>query len=91
MEEQLPSTSDIVKVGNIELQEIMENAVRSTEDLITLFDDPPLEYTLHELVGLDKELRSIRGSLKVEMVTRVQLEEYIKREKCKLDKEALIS
>ena len=35
-------------------------------------------------MGLDKELRSIRGLLKTETVKRVQLEECIEREKCKL-------
>ena len=30
--------------------------------------------------GLDKQLRSIRGSLKVEVAKKVQLEEHIKKE-----------
>ena len=33
-EEELPSTSDVTKVDDIELQEITENASRSTENLI---------------------------------------------------------
>ena len=41
VEEELPSTSDVTKADCIELQEIMENAVRSTDDLIAQFDDPP--------------------------------------------------
>ena len=32
---------------------------------------------MHELLGLDKQLRSIRGSLKVEVAKKVQLEESI--------------
>ena len=40
---------------------------------------------MHELLGLDKQLRSIRGSLKVEMAEKVKLEERIKKEKCKLE------
>ena len=65
----------------------MGNAARSTEDLITQFDDPPgdsLGLPLHELLGLDNELRTIRGSLKVEMAKKVQLEDCIEREKHKL-------
>ena len=40
MEEWVPSASDIAKVGDIELQEITENAVRSKEDLTAQLDDP---------------------------------------------------
>ena len=40
---------------------------------------------MRELLGLDKQLRSIRGSLKVEVAKMVQLEENIKREHCKLE------
>ena len=43
-----------------------------------------LEHPLHELLGLDKELRSIRGSLKVDTAKKVQLEECIERENHKL-------
>ena len=39
---------------------------------------------MHKLLGLDKQLRSIRGSLKVEVAKMVQLEESIKKEKRKL-------
>ena len=73
MKEELPSMSDIAKADDIELQEITENAVRSTEDLIAQLDNPPgdsLQHPLCELLGLDKEQRSIRGLLKVEMVKR---------------------
>ena len=35
-------------------------------------------------MGLDKELRSIRGSLKVEAAKKVELEQHIEREKTKL-------
>ena len=40
---------------------------------------------MRELLGLDKQLRSIRGSLKVEVATKVQLEEHIKKECRKLE------
>ena len=74
-------------MDDIELQEIMENAARSTDDLIAQFNDPPgdsLEHPSHELLGLYKELRSIGGLLKLEIAKNVQLEEHIEREKCKL-------
>ena len=38
VEDELPSASDIAKVNDIELQEIMENAVKSMEDLIAQFE-----------------------------------------------------
>ena len=62
----------------------MENAERSMEDLIMQLNDPPFEHPLHELLGLDKVLRRIWGSLKVEMAKKVQLEQFIEREKRKL-------
>ena len=39
MEQELPSAFDAIKADDIDLQEIMENAVRSTEDLIAQLDD----------------------------------------------------
>ena len=66
VKEELPSQSDITKADDIELQEI----AKSTEDLIFQINnqsqaDDLFEYPLRELLGLDKQLRSIRGSLKV--------------------------
>ena len=46
--------------------------------------DPGPVWPMHELLGLDKQLRSIRGSLKVEVAKKVQLEEDIKKEQQKL-------
>ena len=68
---ELPSSSEIAKADTTELEEI----VKSTEDLISQINeqtqtDDLLEYPLHELLGLDKQLRSIRGSLKVEIAKR---------------------
>ena len=89
--EELPSTSDIAKADAIELQEITENASKSTEDLISQIKndqsqtDDLFDYPLRELLGLDKQLRSIMGSPKVEVAKKVQLEEHIKKEKCKLE------
>ena len=74
--EELPSESDINKADDLELQEI----AKSMEDLISQLTqtDDLFEYPLCELLGLDKQLRSIRGSLKVEVAKKVQLEEHIK-------------
>ena len=67
--EELPSESDITKADNIERQEIAEKAssiisqIKDVQtDTVDLFEHP-----LCELLGLDKQLRSIRGSLKVEV------------------------
>ena len=40
---------------------------------------------MRELLGLDKQLRSIRGSLKVEVAKKVELEEHITKEHQKLE------
>ena len=71
MEEEIFSVSDVDNVGDIELQEI----AKSTEDLIFQINnqsqtDQLFEHPLHDLLGLDKQLRSIRGSLKVEVAKR---------------------
>ena len=79
MKEELPSESDITKADDIELQEITDNASKSTDDLITQFGGQET-LPMRELLGLDKQLRSIRGSLKVEVAKKVQLEESIKKE-----------
>ena len=89
--EELPSESDITGVDDIELQEIAEKAMKSTEDLISHLNDQQsetdelFEHPLRELLGLDKQLRSIRGSLKVEVAKKVQLEEHIAKERRKLE------
>ena len=77
--EELPSASDIAKVDDIELQEIAEKVldlIFQIKDVQTDTDDL-LEHPLQELLGLDKQLRSIRGLLKVEVAKKVQLEECI--------------
>ena len=76
--EELPPMSDIAKADNIELQEIMENASRSMENLNQQLEGEDLP--MRELLGLDKQLRSTRGSLKVEVAKKVQLEENIRKE-----------
>ena len=83
---ELPSSSEIAKADTRELEEI----AKSTEDLISQINNQTqtndsLEYPLQELLGLDKQLRSIRGSLKVEVAKKVDLEEHISKERQKLE------
>ena len=62
---ELPSSSEIAKADDIELEEI----AKSTEDLIYQINNHSqmnelFEHPLRKLLGLDKQLRSIKGSLK---------------------------
>ena len=71
--EELPSESDITGVDDIELQEIAEKAlgiISQIKDVQTDTEDL-FKHPLRELLGLDKQLRSIRGSLKVEVAKRL--------------------
>ena len=71
----MPSKSDIAKVDDIELQEFMENAVRNMENLIAqLKGESSKDFPMWELLGHDKQLRSIKGLLKVKVAKKVQLE-----------------
>ena len=84
--EELFSGSDITGADDIELQEIAEKAsdiISQITDVQTDTDDL-FEHPLRELLGLDKQLRSIRGLLKVEVAKRVELEECIAKEHRKL-------
>ena len=83
---ELPSSSEIAQADTIELEEI----AKSTDGFISQINeqtqtDDLLEYPSRELLGLDKQLRSIRGSLKVEVAKKVQMEEHIKKEHRKLE------
>ena len=84
--EELPSESDITKVDDIELQEIVEKTgiISQIKDVQTDTEDL-FEHPLRELLGLDKQLRSIKGSLKVEVAKKVELEEHITKERQKLE------
>ena len=85
--EELPSESDITGANEIELQEIAEKAldiISQIKDVQTDTEDL-FEHPLRELLGLDKQLRSIRGSLKVEVAKKVELEEHIAKECRKLE------
>ena len=82
-QEELPSESDITGADDIELQEIAEKAsgiISQIKDVQTDMDEL-FEHPLHELLGLDKQLRSIRGSLKVEVAKEVESEERIAKER----------
>ena len=74
----MPHASDVSKADDIELQEITENAARSTENLIEqLKGESSEDLPMHKLLGLDKQLSNIRGSLKVEVAKKFQLERCI--------------
>ena len=83
----LPSSSEIAKADHIKLEAIAEKAsdiISQIKDVQTDTDDL-FEHPLQELLGLDKQLRRIRGSLKVEVVKKVQLEEHTAKERQKLE------
>ena len=80
--EDLPSESDITGADDIELQEIAEKTsgiISQIKDVQTDTEDL-FKHPLHELLGLDKQLRSIRGSRKAEVAKKVELEEHIAKE-----------
>ena len=80
--EELPSESDITGADDIELQEIAEKSsgiISQIKDIQTDTEDL-FKHPLCELLGLDKQLKSIRGSLKVEVAEKVELEEHITKE-----------
>ena len=78
-------------MDDIELQEIAEKASKSTEDIISQIKDVQtdtdelFEHPLQELLDLDKQLRTIRCSLKVEVAKKVELEECSAKERRKLE------
>ena len=80
--EELPSESDITGADDIELQEIAEKAlgiISQIKDVQTDTEDL-FEHPSRKLLALDKQLRSIRGSLKVEVAKKLELEERIAKE-----------
>lgn len=87
LESELPSSSTIAKASDVELDQITERLSNSSEDLISLTSTVPddlFHYPLRELLGLDKELKNIRGSLKIEMAKKIEIEHHIAKEKRKL-------
>ena len=85
--EELPSESDITRVDDIELQEIVEKAsgIISQIKYVQTDTDDLFKHPLRELLGLDKQLRTIRGSLNIEVAKKVELEECIAKEHRKLE------
>ena len=81
--EELPSESNITGADDKELQNIAEKASGIISQIIDVQTDTEdlFEHPLCELLGLDKQLRSIRGSLKVEVAKKVELEERIAKER----------
>ena len=57
----MPSAFDIAKADDIELQEITENVWRSIENLNQQLEGEGEDLNMRELLGLDKQLTSIRG------------------------------
>ena len=79
---ELSSESDITGPDDIELQEIAKKAsdiVSKINDVQTDTEDL-FKHPLRELLGLDKQLKSIRGSLKVEIAKKLKLKEHIAKE-----------
>ena len=90
--EELPSESDITKADDIELQAIVEKAlgiISQIKDFQTDTEDL-FKHPLRELLGLDKQLRSIRGSLKVEVAKKVELDRHIEWKRSSLEKSKMI-
>ena len=82
VEEELPSVPNVAKADDIELQEITEKTARSTENFIAEIETQPQATTSEdlprcELLNLYKQLRSIRGSCKVEKTKKVELQQLI--------------
>ena len=85
-EEEMPSISDVAKANDIKLQNILENAVKSTENLIEQLDgESPEDLPMRKFLSLDKQLRSISSLLKVEVSKKVELQQCTEQEKCKLE------
>ena len=80
--EELPSESDITKADDIELQKIIEKALGIISHIkdVQMDTEGLFENPLRELLGLDKQLRTTRGSLKVEVAKKVELEKPITKE-----------
>ena len=87
VEEEMSPTSDVANADDIELQKIMENVARSMENLTAQLEGESSEdLPMHELLGLDKQLRIIRGSLKVEVAKRFSWEKESRKKSISLRK-----
>ena len=76
----MPSMSDVAKADNIEFLEITENVARSMENLTGQLEGESSEdLPMLELHGLDKQLRNIQGSFKVEVAKRMNWEKELRK------------
>ena len=89
IEEELLSTSKITKASDVELENLTYMVTTNVEERIHMERDTQTDdlfkYPLRELLGLDKKLKNIRGSLASEVAKKVQLEQHIEQEKGKLE------
>ena len=89
IEEELLSTSKITKASDVELENLTYMVTTNVEERIHMERDTQTDdlfkYPLRELLGLDKKLKNIRGSLASEVAKKVQLEQHIEKEKGKLE------
>ena len=90
-EADLPTSSGIANADDIDLENIASSAYESTKDLITVLKDSKqtstddlFEHPLRELLGLDRTMKTIRGTLMAEVAKKVELSEHIDRERRKL-------
>ena len=83
-----PSESDIANADDIEMSDTYRDTSRRIEDSVTEMKETQtnesIENPLHELLGFDKELKRIRGQLKVAVSKKLDLGEKIEKEKGKL-------
>ena len=83
--EKFPSVSDITKADDIELIELSRESSRISEDLIMDIKDIQTQtddsLPIRELLGLEAQLRSIRGSLKAEVAKRFSWKNTLRKSK----------
>ena len=92
IEEELPSSSAISNTKDENLEELTNSISENIDNLEhQIYDinqqtqtDDLFEYPLQELLGLDKSMKTIRGTLMSEVAKKVELSEHIDREKNKL-------
>ena len=89
IEKELPSISKITKASDAELENLTDMVTTNVEEMIHMERDIQtgdlFEYPLREVLGLDKELKNIRGSLASEVAKKFQLEQHIEKEKGELE------
>ena len=89
IEEELSSASKITKASDVELENLTDMVTTNVEEMIHMGRDTQTDdlfkYPLRELLGLDKKLKNIRGSLASEVAKKVKLEQHIEKEKGKLE------